>query len=157
MNWDAIGAIAEAVGAIAVVASLLYLAVQIRASTRASAVESKLQTTRLLTDVLDSVITAPQLNDLYQRGLADLESLSKEEYFQFSNMALKMFWFFSAAHFQYRMGTLDDSGWCEVTAAMHYWLRGPGTRAWWVKFGRASFGSEFQTLIDRKIDALDAA
>lgn len=31
MNWDALGAIAELVGAIAVVASLLYLAVQVRA------------------------------------------------------------------------------------------------------------------------------
>ncbi|MBW2423751.1 MAG: hypothetical protein JRG86_05855 [Deltaproteobacteria bacterium] len=94
MNWDAIGAIAESIGAAAVVASLVYLSLQIRASTRASAVESKLQTTRLLTDVLDSVVEAPELNDLYQRGLANLDSLSKDEYLQFSNIALKMFRFF---------------------------------------------------------------
>lgn len=34
MNWEAIGAIGEIVGAIAVVASLVYLATQIRQSTR---------------------------------------------------------------------------------------------------------------------------
>jgi hypothetical protein len=55
------------------------------------------------------------------------------------------------------MGTLDDSGWREVTVAMDYWLRGPGTRAWWVKFGRASFGPEFQALVDNEIAGLDAA
>ena len=35
MNWDAIGAIGEIVGAAAVVASLLYLAVQTRANAKA--------------------------------------------------------------------------------------------------------------------------
>jgi len=36
MNWDAIGAIAEAIGAAGVVASLLYLAREIRTSARVS-------------------------------------------------------------------------------------------------------------------------
>ena len=36
MNWDAIGAIGEVVGAIAVVATLFYLAFQIRQNTRMS-------------------------------------------------------------------------------------------------------------------------
>ena len=35
MNWDAIGAIAESLGAIGVIATLVYLAVQIRQNTRA--------------------------------------------------------------------------------------------------------------------------
>ena len=35
MNWDALGAIAELLGAIAVLATLLYLARQIRESSKA--------------------------------------------------------------------------------------------------------------------------
>jgi hypothetical protein len=38
MNWDAIGAIAELVAAICVISSLVYLASQVRASTRAAVV-----------------------------------------------------------------------------------------------------------------------
>ena len=34
MNWDAIGAIAETLGAVGVIASLVYLATQIRQNTR---------------------------------------------------------------------------------------------------------------------------
>ncbi len=34
MNWEAMGAVGEAVGAAAVIASLVYLAVQIRQNTR---------------------------------------------------------------------------------------------------------------------------
>ena len=36
MNWDAVGAIAEGMGALGVVATLAYLAVQIRHATAAS-------------------------------------------------------------------------------------------------------------------------
>jgi hypothetical protein len=43
MNWDAVGAIAELVGALGVVVSLAYLAVQIRQSTA----QSKLNTTAI--------------------------------------------------------------------------------------------------------------
>ena len=157
MNWDAIGAVAEAIGAAAVVASLLYLALQIRASTRASAVESKLQTTRLLTEVLDSFIHSPELNDLAERGFVDLDSLSRSERAQFSNLALKLFWFFSAAQFQFRTGVLGEADWHEVKVAMHFWLRRPGTRTWWTRFGRSSFNPHFQRAVDAEIAALDAA
>ncbi|MFT4562959.1 MAG: hypothetical protein ACI9BW_002710 [Gammaproteobacteria bacterium] len=34
MNWDALGAISELVGALAVVATLVYLAIQIRQNTK---------------------------------------------------------------------------------------------------------------------------
>ncbi len=84
MNWDAIGAVAEALGAAGVIASLLYLAIQVRASTRASAVEAKLQSTRLLSETMDVVLHSPELAAIHSRGLADLESLSKEEYYRFS-------------------------------------------------------------------------
>ena len=40
MNWEAIGASAEAIAAIGVVVTLAYLAVQIRAHTRATRVSS---------------------------------------------------------------------------------------------------------------------
>ena len=36
MNWDAIGAVGEIVGAVAVIATLIYLAIQIKDSARAA-------------------------------------------------------------------------------------------------------------------------
>lgn len=41
MNWDAVSAISETVGVIAVVISLLYLALQIRSARLAAAVTSR--------------------------------------------------------------------------------------------------------------------
>ena len=157
MNWDAVGAVADAVGAAGVIASLLYLAVQVRGSTRASAVESKLQSTRMLHHFVDSLIGTPELNDLFLRGLADLDSLSESDYYRFSNMSLKAFWFLSAGHFQFRMGTLSADDWHELRAVLHYWIRRPGCQSWWAKLGRDSFGAEFRKFIDDEIAAQAAA
>ena len=86
INWGAIGAIADLVAAAGVIASLLYLAVQVRASNVASAVEAKLVSTRLLNDFIDSLIENPELNEIYMRGIKDIDLLSKRRgvhYFDF--------------------------------------------------------------------------
>lgn len=154
MDWDAVGAIAEAVGAVGVIASLLYLASQVRGAARASAVESKLQVTRLMHEFIDPLIQDPALNDLFVRGRADLESLSREDYYRFSNMSRKAFWFFSAGYFQFRTRSIGEDDWHELQAIMRYWLRGPGCRAWWTKLGRESFGASFAEFVDDEIAIL---
>jgi hypothetical protein len=152
VNWDAVGAIGEAIGAAGVIASLLYLAVQVRASTRASAIESKLASNRIYTDFLGSLIQSPELNRLFVQGRETLASLpSEDEYHRFSNLALQSFSHFSAMYFQYRQGMLADSDWFESLAVIRYWLRGAGCRAWWGKLGRHMFGAEFVNFIDSEI------
>ena len=157
MNWDAVGAVAELVGAVGVVASLLYLAVQVRASNRASTVEAKLESARLLNDFIDSLIQNPELNALWLKGRKSLESLPPEEYLRFSNMCLKGMWFFSAGYFQFRTGTLADDDWFEVRAVIRFWLHGQGCRDWWEKVGRPMYGDDFTAFIESEIVALDTA
>ena len=91
MNWEALGAVAELVGAVGVVASLLYLAAQVRTSNRASAVQAKLQSTRMLNDFMDLLIKHPEHNQLLIQGRKSLDSLSPDDYLRFSNMSLKAF------------------------------------------------------------------
>jgi hypothetical protein len=156
VNWDAIGAVAELFGAIGVMASLLYLSVQMRAGTRASAVEAKMESTRMLHDFVDDLIGTPELNDLYMRGIRDLGSLSEAEYFRFSNMSLKAFWFFSAGHFQFRMGTLSEDDFHEIRYVIRYWLSGDGCREWWSKLGRSAMAPDFREFIEAEIAGIDA-
>jgi len=154
MNWDAIGAIGEVVGAAAVVGSLLYLAGQVRMSARASAVESKMQSTTLLYTYIDSLINSPDLLDLQTRGIADIEALAKVDYVRFSNMSMKAFWMFSASYFQYRSGTIDEDGFFETKAVIRYWLRGRGCRKWWERIGRAAMSPLFAKFVDTEIEEM---
>lgn len=60
MNWDAIGAIGETISAIAVVISILYLAIQIRSNTRATKASASFDATH---SWATSNEQAPQFSD----------------------------------------------------------------------------------------------
>ncbi len=62
MNWDAIGAIGEILGALAVFSSLVYLASQIRAQNRESRVASVHEVTEAYRNTI-SVLQQPEMAD----------------------------------------------------------------------------------------------
>jgi len=83
MSWEAIGAIGEVVGAIAVVITLLYLAVQTRQNTRAV----QHATTRGVMEDANAwrfrIVEDPELSELFRTGLRDPESLSPNDRYRF--------------------------------------------------------------------------
>jgi hypothetical protein len=151
LNWEAIAAVSEGLGALGVIASLLYLARQVRSNTRASQVEAKLAATSYLSSYTDHFIQSPEIHELFLRGRRSIERMDEREYYRFSDLCLKAFWFFSAIHFQLRSGMLTEEEWNETRAVVHYYLRGPGVRAWWTRAGIQMFGSSFTEFIDGEI------
>jgi len=154
MNWEAIAAVAHVVAAGGVIASLLYLATQVRQDNRASAVAAKLASTPLLSGFVDPLISNPELMVVWRKGRKDLDSLGEVERHRFANMCLKAFWFFSAAPFQLRMGTLREEEWAEFYGVIRFWIEGDGVRTWWQRTEKARFGTSFATFIDGEIAAL---
>jgi len=151
LNWEAIGAVSEGLGATGVIASLLYVGIQVRASTRAAAVDAKLQSTRMYTDFLVMIVQSPELNDLMLRGRKDIESLDQESYVRFSNLALIAFSFFSAGYFQFSKGTISDDDWTETKVVIQFWLHGKGCQQWWGKVGKRSFGRPFIEFVESEV------
>ena len=76
MNWDAIGASAELVGALATVATLAYLALQIRQNTKV--VQLSTATARAEQRMQQSAFLSqtPEINRIFWAGLDEPESLS---------------------------------------------------------------------------------
>lgn len=90
VNWEAIGAIGEIVGAAAVFATLIYLALQIRqntAMTNTSIYESAMGG---FIDLNQIALFNPHVARAYMKGLADPDSLSEEESF-YCNMLLRAY------------------------------------------------------------------
>lgn len=150
MNWEAAGAIGEIIGAIGVIASLLYVARQVGASNKASAIESKLATSRMHSDFIGSLIENPELDEILFKGISDYQSLSKTDHRRFSNMALQAFTFFSAGYFQLKAGTMDSEEWSESEAIIQFWLSGQGGKDWWQKVGQKRFSRRFTSYIEEK-------
>jgi len=157
LNWDAVGAVAEAIGATGVIASLLYVAMQVRASTRASTVEAKLASSRMYTDFVTLFVKSPELYELFLRARKDLESLDPAEYYQFSHLALVAFSVFSAGYFQYSKGTLTEDDWLEYRVVINFWVKGKGFQQWWNKLGKLSFAPPFVEFVESAIAKENAA
>jgi hypothetical protein len=84
MNWEAIGAVAEIVGATAVVASLLYLSVQVRQNTAAATTQTYDSVIAGFNSVNALVIAKDEVAGIFQRGTTDPSSLSDSEAIRFA-------------------------------------------------------------------------
>jgi len=146
MNWTAIGATGELLGAIGVIASLLYLARQMRRAAAdarraaAQAVFTKMNT------VYESVSANPQLADVYLRGTANLSALSPAEGVQFSAVLIGFVRSYEEILHYKRAGAVGDWVWESVELVVLPTLATPGGLEWWAK-RRSWFTSVFQAHI----------
>jgi len=83
MNWDAIGAIGEWAGAVAVVVTLFYLAMQVRQSNVVALAEAERDFWTTWHGVVNRVGVDLEAASLFQRGLHAFQSLSQPEKLMF--------------------------------------------------------------------------
>ena len=117
MDWDAIGAIGETVGALAVVISLIYLAVQIRnqnLESKAATVQQVLQHNAATISQLQD----PDLAQIWITGLGDIDALSDVERLRFVMYITTVLRDYENAYFQWRNGRLDDETWFTLMAVV---------------------------------------
>src|SRR6266511_355953 len=87
MNWDAISAISQLVGSIAVVLSVLYLAVQVHRGTRVAKLATEDAAAAALRDVTKPFMENAELERIWRVGLEDIGALSVEERARFFHAA----------------------------------------------------------------------
>ena len=110
MNWEAIGAIGEILGAVAVVISLIYLALQIRTQN----VESRLAAMHEISvGFRDSISTFadPQMAELFVRANCGEEPLTESETLQLVVGIQRIFRVWEEAYGQHLRGRLDAEIW----------------------------------------------
>ena len=149
MNWEALGAIGELVGAAAVIATLLYLATQIRQNNTSQRVAAKLEMTRQFSEFIDLMVLHPELATIHDRGLESKE-LTAEELTTFNRMMAKATWYFATMHFQYQIQKLEEGDWEESRSLIAFYCGTPGYQRFWASRERAH-GPEFLQYVDNEI------
>jgi hypothetical protein len=97
VNWDAIGAIAELAGAAGVIASLVYLAIQIRQNTRSAREATWQSTLRDLQQFRALIAQDPEVARVYREGLRDLKSLNDDDRWRFGALMQFLYSVFETA------------------------------------------------------------
>lgn len=132
MNWDAVGAVAEIVGALGVLITLIYLATQIRDNTRSLQAVS-----------LQSILEGPRdryflpmaqsgdMADVYARGLTSLEQLDDVEKRRFFYMMYEQYFQMQQVwqlHERDLIPKIDYDAWLEYTVSL---TQSPGGAEMW--------------------------
>jgi hypothetical protein len=131
MNWEAISAVSEFVGAMAVVVSLLYLSIQIKGNTESSRTSTYQAVVCEFGALNRTMASTPGLSTLFIRGMEDFALLSADEKARCSQLFFACFHNFENMFYQYKKGYLEDEvwlGWRRIILA--YYLR-PGFQVWW--------------------------
>jgi hypothetical protein len=132
MTIEELGSIGELVGAIATVATLIYLAIQIRSNsriTRSAALQATLDGGRDHT--IAPILNNPELVGLYRRGMTSLEYLDADEQARFT-------WFLCESVLQMQnimhlheegiLATIEYDAWMAYTASI---ITTPGAKEVW--------------------------
>ena len=107
MNWDAISAISQLIGSLAVVLSVLYLAVQVHQSTRVAKLAMQDAAATALRDVTKPLMENAELERIWRVGLEDIGALSIEERARFFHAAYQFLKAFETIHFHHVYGMMD--------------------------------------------------
>ncbi len=155
LNWDAIGAIGEVVGAFAVFISLLYLAIQIRNSRRSDQIVAAAGAASAVDEWIGQVVRDKELHDLYRRGLTDYESLSKSEKGPFSMLMVQFFRCTEAIWLQLRMGVIETNYWSGIESTLK-WIVGSAGGSRCLDKNSEFLSPEFVSVVQKLRDEADS-
>ena len=133
MNWEAIGALGEIVGALAVVLTLAYLAIQVRHAKEAAADTNRLERSKGVRDMMlasaadsglrENLTKGLQLSDYYNEIASNL-NMSSDEAASFDWAMLYWFWL----HWGQYASTTKESDVEELRNVISGFYRNPGVR-----------------------------
>ncbi len=147
MNWPAVGAIGQVVGAFAVVVSLAYLAVQVRQSTAAMSAQAAHDALAAVREFNQHFMTNPTMARIFSYGADDPSSLNETERQQFPHLVFNFFKTAEALHAQFLRGTLDADTWRAWERVFMTFGKSPGFSAVWT-VRKGFFTPAFRSLYD---------
>jgi len=152
MPLDALGNIGEFVGSIGVLASLIYLAIQIKHNTEAERTSTYQSIVSEFGHLNQSMAADPELTVLYVRAMEDFEGLDPSERARMSQVFFMIFRYFENMFYQWRKGYLEEELWTGWKRLMLTYFARPGSQSWW-QIRRDVFSAPFVTFLEtEKLD-----
>lgn len=148
MNWDAIGAVGELVGATAVLVTLIYLAVQVRQANSAGQRESFLGYVSELNNRLLEPQRDPEFVELFQRANREWSSISLRDQAVVSSVYSSYFFACQEVFALRESGDVDPALEYVADQAVASILQMPGPATWW-EHGRLFYSPSFRNHVDQ--------
>jgi len=110
MNWEAVSAVGEIVGAIAVVGSLIFLGLQIRSQNRESRFAAMHEISEAFRDSISQTLD-PGIAEILTKAGQGYDSLTDSEKMVVTGFVQRILRVWEEAYHQHQLGRLSDSIW----------------------------------------------
>ena len=147
MTLEDLGNIGEFVAALATLATLGYLAFQIRANTRESQAASRSSVSQSFIDLLTHVSLDAETSKIARRGFFDPQSLGADDTFRFDLIIAALLTNFEDAFAQRRRNILTDEDWEKWEVVIKQYMAQPGVQAFWSRSAE-SFNPAFRRYVE---------
>ena len=147
MSLQDIGSVGELIGAVAVIFSLVYLAMQVRQNTKAV----RIQTYQAIMDSsnrLGDSMAEQNVDAIYRKGRKDPDSCSEEEMAQFMLIAGQVVNLYEGLYLHHQSGAIDDDFFENRWKTFHRIMHQPGFRRMWERAG-GYYAVSFTRAVDR--------
>jgi hypothetical protein len=150
MNWDAVSAISEVIGAAAVVASLVFVGVQLRSNTKVLKLTFTDSSVHRFKESVIRLAESEQLSELLLRGVPDPEMLDGQDSYRFSLMIQAYILEYSNFYMHYKAGALDKQTFESLDSQMRNFCNAPGLKAYWERSGN-NYPAEFREYMNNEV------
>jgi len=150
IDLQSLANLGEVIGAAAVVASLLYLALQVRQNSKAQRTENY---ARALERVSAFQAVLSQDNDLariFAKGVWDTSKLTGLEKIRFTWSLYEAFGSFEFMFHTYETDEIPEEVWNRWSQTVAWWLIFPGVRQWWMN-RPVNFTESFTSFVESVI------
>jgi hypothetical protein len=152
LNWDAIGAAGEVLGALAVVATLLYLARETRKSANAIDASASRDSARQISEWHLEASRDPEIRRIVMKSFSEEDvQYTEEEWFEFRALAISLFFQYQShyIHSGLSVGSREESE-MYIRHAKDLIESFPIWRRWWEQ------GIESRIFVDGFVDAVES-
>ena len=152
MNWEAIGAIAELIGGLAVLVTLIYLSIQVKQNSQMQRQQNITEQTNRCINAGQILAGDPDFADIYRRSINNID-LTPTELSRLSGYFFAILTDFEEMYYTHKAGQASEFRWENLNKHCYFHIR-PGTKGnqWWHRLKESFYTSEFIQYVDRLLE-----
>ena len=151
MDLTQLANLGEFVGGVAVLVTLIYLAVQVREGRRDLRLQSEFSMADRLAQTAFQYSLSPELARSIEHSLTTPDSLTEEERRSAMWIIVAFFHGVDAMYLRYLEGVISSEAWAPQERIVSGLLQSPFTRRWWATKQSLAFSDRFRAFIENKL------